>query len=84
MAERDFARIAKYGNAEGRDRAKHYMTRPVVTARLSTSVAEVIKLMRKKNVRHLPVIDKRRSLVGIISSRDLMNTAMEIMLPSLR
>jgi len=83
LTERDFARIAKQGILNGRDRAKHHMTKPAVTVRSDASVADVIKLMRKKHVRHLPVLDRNRRLVGIISSRDLMNTAMDIIQPGL-
>jgi CBS domain-containing protein len=78
LTERDFARIARKGIIKGRDRAKHHMIKPVVTTKSDTSVADVLKLMRKKHIRHIPVLDKNRRLVGIISSRDLVNLAMDV------
>ena len=72
LTERDFVRIVKEGISGGRDRARHHMTRPAVTVRSDASVAAIIRLMRKKHVRHLPVLDNNRRLVGIIGSRDLM------------
>lgn len=78
LTERDFTRIVKQGIIHGRDRAKHHMTTPVFTIRSDVPVADAIKLMRRKHVRHLPVLDKRRRLVGILSSRDLMNALSEL------
>lgn len=75
LTERDFTRIVKQGIMRGRERAKHHMTKPVVTVRSDASIADIIKLMRRKHVRHIPVLDRRRRLVGIISSRDLMSIA---------
>lgn len=75
LTERDFVRIVKQGMMLGRDRAKHHMTKPVVTVKSDASVADVISVMRRKHVRHLPVLDKNRRLVGIIGSRDLMKVA---------
>jgi len=72
LTERDFVRIVKQGIMLGRDRAKHHMTKPVVTVQSDASVADIIKLIRKKHVRHLPVLGKNRRLVGIIGSRDLV------------
>jgi CBS domain-containing protein len=78
LTERDFTRIVKQGIMHGRDRAKHHMTKPVFTVRSDVPVADAIILMRRKHVRHLPVLDKRRRLVGILSSRDLMNAVSEV------
>jgi CBS domain-containing protein len=78
LTERDFVRIVKQGILLGRDRARHHMTTPVVTVRSDASVMDIIKLMRKKHVRHLPVLDRNRRLVGIVGSRDLMKVATEV------
>ena len=72
LTERDFVRIVGHGALLGKDRAKHHMTQPVLTVPSGASVMDVIKLMWKKHVRHLPVLDRNRRLVGIISSRDIM------------
>ena len=54
------------------------MTKPVVTVRSDASVADVIRLMRKKHAKHLPVLDRKRRLIGLISSRDLIEVASDI------
>jgi CBS domain-containing protein len=78
LTERDFVRIARQRMLHGRDRAKHYMTSPVVTVKSDAPLADAIRLMRKKHVRHLPVLDRNRRLVGIVGSRDLMKVATEV------
>lgn len=37
-----------------------------------TSVAEALSLMRQNSVRRLPVVDKKGTLVGIVSEKDLL------------
>ena len=56
---------------EGVVRVKDLMTRSPLTARTETGVAAAWRLMRERKVRHLPVVDGRGTLVGIVSDRDL-------------
>lgn len=77
LTERDFARIVKQGIVRGKDRAKDHVTKPIFTVRSDASVADIIRLMKKRHVRHLPVIGRNRRLVGIVSSRDLMKALSE-------
>lgn len=77
LTERDFARIVKQGILLGRDRAVHHMTKPVIVVRSDSSLEDLVKQMRRKHVRHVPVVDRKRKLVGIISSRDLIDTALD-------
>ena len=48
-----------------------YMSRDVVTANLRDGLRQTFYRMRERNVRHMPVLDDREKLVGIISDRDL-------------
>jgi CBS domain-containing protein len=52
-------------------RVKDLMTRSPVTARTETRVGAAVRLMRERKLRHLPVVDGRGALVGIVSDRDL-------------
>jgi CBS domain-containing protein len=80
VTERDFVRIVEQvGLLLNRNLAKHHMTKPVVTVQSDTSVTDIIKLMREKQVRHLIVVDKTGKMVGIISSRDLMKVLKDVM-----
>ncbi len=53
-------------------RAKHIMTRQVITVRPDAPVEEAIDLMLTNNVSGLPVIDSAGQLVGIITEYDLL------------
>lgn len=56
---------------EGVVRVKDLMTRSPLTARTETGAAAAWRMMRERKVRHLPVVDGRGALVGIVSDRDL-------------
>jgi CBS domain-containing protein len=47
------------------------MTRDVTVVRPATSLAVAQRIMERKHIRHLPVVDEGR-LVGILSDRDLL------------
>ncbi len=49
---------------------KHLMTAPVVTFFAEQSLPLAEDVMQLKHVRHLPVIDETRRLVGLVSHRD--------------
>jgi len=37
----------------------------------TNTVLEALKLMREKKVRHLPVVDEERHVLGVITERDI-------------
>lgn len=47
------------------------MTRAVVTIRRDTTATAAWALMKVRRFRHLPVVDERGRVVGIVSDRDL-------------
>jgi diacylglycerol O-acyltransferase len=51
------------------------MTRRVVTIAPSDSLAAAWEAMRRFGIRHLPVVDGRGALVGLVSHRDLLAAA---------
>ncbi len=51
---------------------KHLMTTPVISFFEEQTLPLADDVMRLKHVRHLPVVDERQHLVGIISHRDLL------------
>jgi acetoin utilization protein AcuB len=48
-----------------------WMRQAVVTVGTKTPLHEVAALMRERHIRHLPVVDESRRLVGIVTDRDL-------------
>jgi len=59
--------------ASGRT-AGDVMTSPALCVGLSASIAEAARLMHKRAVKRLPVLDARGRLVGIVSRQDLLKT----------
>ena len=51
---------------------KHLMTAPVVTMFAEQSIPLAEDVMALKHLRHLPVIDDERRVVGLLSHRDLL------------
>lgn len=49
------------------------MTTPLVTVGHRTPVEEVWRLMRTRGIRHLPVLDDERQLVGMLTDHDLQH-----------
>jgi CBS domain-containing protein len=52
------------------------MTRDVVVVAPTVTVGSAATMMKRRHIRHLPVVDGRR-LVGILSDRDLLTHARE-------
>lgn len=52
--------------------AEKVMSYPVKTVRLDTPVEECVKLMKKYQIRRLPVVDRNGILTGIISQADIV------------
>jgi len=72
VTETDLIRLAAAGKDMKGVRAKDCMTRPVVTCREDARVLDALLLMRKKGIRHLPVLNAAGQLRGIVSIRDLI------------
>jgi CBS domain-containing protein len=80
LTERDFVRIVEQvGALLEKNLAIQHMSKPVLTVQSDTPVADIIKLMREKHVRHLIVLSNNGEMAGIISSRDLMKVATDVM-----
>lgn len=47
------------------------MSHPVITISPETSMQEALDLMRREHIRRLPVVDKRGSMIGIVTEADL-------------
>lgn len=52
--------------------ASDLMTTHVVTIRQTATVRDALRTLDEMDVRHLPVVDERREVVGMLSDRDLV------------
>jgi CBS domain-containing protein len=77
FSERDLLkRVVVPRLATEKTRVGVVMTTDPVTVKASASMEEAMELMRRHNVRHLPVMDDGY-LTGFLSLRDLMNHDLE-------
>ena len=51
------------------------MTRNPITLQLDVPINDALALMREKNVRRVPVVDKKGKLVGVVTFNDLMQAS---------
>lgn len=51
--------------------AEEIMSKNLITVLVTTSVAEANEMMKKHKIRHLPVVDAGKKIVGIVSDRDI-------------
>lgn len=51
--------------------ARDVMTSDPITLTAQATVEDVAEVMRERNIRHVPVVDARGALVGMVSDRDL-------------
>lgn len=65
------SRLQKKGK-DSTMRVKSRMTRAPITASPKTSFNEAIKLMDNNSIHHLPIINKKGELVGIVTRNDML------------
>jgi len=55
-------------------RVRDFMTKNPVTLRQDDLLREAVEVVMVRRVRHIPVLDERGSLVGIVTDRDVQGT----------
>lgn len=59
----------------GTTKVGEIMTSPLITVKADMSVAECARIMKERKIHHLPVVDDRNVLVGMISATDFLVVA---------
>ncbi len=73
FTERDVLRkLALSGRDPSRTRVRDLMTAPVIMATTETTPGEALNVMVERHFRHLPVVDERGKLLGMLSIRNLL------------
>ena len=76
VTDRDIAlRAVADGKDISRLTARNVMTKGIAWCRDTDDVSQALQVMGSKQVRRLPVIDKNKRMVGILSLGDLAHTA---------
>lgn len=78
ITERDIVR--KYFSQSGqsiRIQVKNIMSTDVVVGYPEDDLNYALEVMKKKRIRHLPIIDERNKVIGMVSMRDLLGIQLE-------
>jgi CBS domain-containing protein len=55
--------------------AEDIMTSPAITVGENTSIAEIVDILRERNINRVPVIDQQDKLIGIVSRQDVVQAS---------
>lgn len=69
------AEVAAYRRRLGELRCADIMSRDLVTVQFGSSLEEAWALMRQHNIKALPVVDRARRIVGIVTTADFLRHA---------
>lgn len=80
ISERDvIAACSKYGSAVMERCAADIMTPKVITCPVSTDLADVLALMSKMGIRHVPIM-RGDALAGLVSVRDILDFQQQLLI----
>ena len=83
LTERDLTRAVAEGADPKVDTAGDYMTAAPAAVHLDADIHEVAATMFEFGCRHLPVVsDRGEQVIGMVSIRDLLGTAIRLAIPS--
>ena len=51
----------------------HFMTSPTYTIRSEVALHEAIEFTKNKDIRHLPVVNEKNKLIGLLTLTDMVN-----------
>lgn len=74
ISERDYARkVILKGRSSKETLVREIMTGSPITITLEASVDDAMRIMTANRIRHLPVLDAERRVLGVLSIGDLVN-----------
>lgn len=68
-------KIVAQGHNPTQTRIREIMTSPLIAVSPEMTIFECAKIMSKHHIHHLPVMDKRKKVVGMISATDFLVVA---------
>jgi CBS domain-containing protein len=76
ITERDIINLVA-SKKDLNEKLELYMTKNPITIYFDESLEKAIQIMKEKNIRHLPVVNKEGKLIGMISARDIIRVSLE-------
>jgi CBS domain-containing protein len=77
ISERDIVTaLAEWGSDIGNMRVATLMSREVITCSETDTIAELMRLMTERRIRHLPVVE-RGAITGLVSIGDVVKSRIE-------
>jgi CBS domain-containing protein len=76
ITERDIINLVA-SKKDLNEKLELYMTKNPITIYFDENLEKAIQIMKEKNIRHLPVVNKEGKLIGMISSRDIIRVSLE-------
>jgi CBS domain-containing protein len=76
ITERDIINLVA-SKKDLNEKLELHMTKNPITIYFDENLEKAIQVMKEKNIRHLPVVNKEGNLVGMISARDIIRVSLE-------
>jgi CBS domain-containing protein len=76
ITERDIINLVA-SKKDLNEKLEFYMTKAPITIYFDENLEKAIQIMKEKNIRHLPVVNKEGKLIGMISARDIIRVSLE-------
>ena len=78
VSERDYARkVILLGRSSAETEVWQIMSAPVITVGPEDEIRHCMEIMTERRIRHLPVVDDRGEMVGMISIGDLVRAVID-------
>jgi predicted transcriptional regulator len=78
ITERDLVRVVGTTDTSTLQMpVRDIMSKPVVTIEASSSIKDAIQSMELNNFRRLPVVDREKKMVGIVTDKDIFKVIMK-------
>jgi CBS domain-containing protein len=78
ITEKDIVRVAGAEQALTLQMpAREIMSKPIITIDTTSSIKDALQTMELNNIRRLPVLDRNKNMIGIVTDKDIFRALMK-------